>query len=34
MVVTFGGELLALLVLVAIGNRLRGRRMKEIIDAA
>jgi hypothetical protein len=32
--VLLGGWFVALLVLVAIGNRLRSLRMKEIIDAA
>lgn len=33
MVVAIGGELTALLVLVAIGNHLRSRRMKEVIES-
>ena len=34
LVVELGGQLVALLVLVAIGNQLRSRRMKEVIQAA
>ncbi len=34
LVVSLVGEVTSLLVLVAIGNRLRSRRMQEVIDAA